>query len=223
MLRSGGKLAGGMQNNSLPDGGVDGRQAVRVNLFMAATLHTAGVAHPVKIRDLSAVGAKIESSLLPEVGSEMTLSRGPLSVSGHVAWCTERRCGLRFSAPVSVQAWMANPVNREQSRVDHVVAAVKAGVVPIAPRDRRKGATFPGVAGDLGRVSRLLEILGDALAGDPEIITRHGTTLQNLDIATQTLTALAEAMQSGAPADGPGIDRLDELRISCAEALKGAA
>jgi hypothetical protein len=220
MLRSGGKLTGGMQNNSRPNSKVEGRQAARVNLFMAATLHMAGVAHPVKIRDLSAVGAQIESSLLPEVGSEMTLSRGPLSVLGHVAWCTERRCGLHFSMPVSVQAWMANPVNCEQGRVDHVVAAVKAGAVPIAPRDRRKGATSHGVAGDLKRVSRLLEILGDALAGDPEIITRHGTTLQNLDIAIQTLTALAETMQSGAPAAAASIARLDELRTSCAQALQ---
>lgn len=223
MTGSVGKLAGGMQDNSFPDSGVDGRQAVRVNLFMAATLHTAGVAQPVKIRDLSAVGAQIESSLLPEVGSEMTLSRGPLSALGHVAWCTERRCGLRFSAPVSVQAWMANPVNREQSRIDHVVAAVKAGTVPIAHSDRRKVATSPGVAGDLMRVSRLLEILGDALAGDPEIVTRHGTTLQNLDIAIQTLTTLVATMRTGDPENATSIARLAELRISCAEAFKGAA
>lgn len=187
---------------------------------MAATLHTAGVAHPVKIRDLSAVGAQIESSLLPEVGSEMTLARGALSVLGHVSWCTERRCGLHFSAPISVQNWMANPVNREQSRVDHAVAAVKAGAVPIAPPDRRKAAMSPGVAEDLGLVSQLLEILGDALAGDPEIVTRHGITLQNLDIAVQTLTVLAETMHTGVRPNAASVARLNELRAICDVALQ---
>ena len=51
----------------------------------------------------------------------MTLVRGSLSVLGLVAWRNESRCGLKFASPVSVRAWMANPVNREQQRVDHVV------------------------------------------------------------------------------------------------------
>ena len=212
-----------MQENTLPSGGPEARVAVRVNLFMAATLYASGVTTEVKIRNLSATGAQIETSLLADIGTAITLTRGHLTMPGHVTWCTERRCGLHFSAPISVQDWMANPVNREQQRVDHVVALVKAGAVPLAEPAHRVAGAVCGVAEDLMRVSHLLERLGDALVGDPAIVAQHGTALQNLDIAMQTLTVLAETMQKGPPADAKSIARLDELRSSCAEALRGSA
>ena len=215
-----------MLDNSLPgnDSGraEQARAAIRVNLYMAATLQVSGVETAAKIRDLSAAGAQVECSLLAEVGSPMTLTRGRLSVQGHVAWCTERRCGVKFTSNVSVQDWMANPVNREQTRVDHIVTAMKAGVVPLVSAVAPLTVPADGAAQDLERVSQLLGSLGDALASDPAIIAQHGIALQNLDIAIQTLTALAETMQAGAPMNAAQIVRLNELRTSCAEALRGA-
>jgi hypothetical protein len=208
-------------DNLLPDGGAEGRQSIRVNLFMAATLHASGFEIAVRIRDLSAAGAQVECSQLPEVGSSMTLTRGRFTVQGHVAWCTGRRCGLKFSSNISIQDWMANPVNREQQRVDHIVTAVKAGAVPLVSTATQATAPADGAAGDLERVSLILGSLGDALASDPEIIARHGISLQNLDIVIQTLAAIAETMQSGASVDAEKIVRLNELRTSCAEVLRG--
>ena len=210
-----------MQENSLPDGRVEARATLRTNLFMAATLHAANVTTPIKIRDLSIAGAQIETSLLPDVGSAVTLVRGRLSVHGHVAWCAGRRCGLHFSSQISVQDWMTNTVNQEQQRVDHVVAMVKAGAVPLAPPASRGAGQAEGVADDLKRVSQLLECLSEALASDPAVIAQHGITLQNLDIAMQTLTVLAEAMQADAPDAAVTAARLNELRSSCAQALRG--
>jgi hypothetical protein len=213
-----------MQDNSRPNSEVEGRAAARVNLFMAATLKISGVETAVKIRDLSAIGAQVESALHPDIGSTMTLVRGRFSVQGSVAWCTERRCGLHFSTRISVADWMANPVNREQGRVDHVVALVKAGAVPLAPRApvpvRPVAATTERIAEDLRRVSQLLENLGDTLANDPAIVTGHGAQLQNLDIAVQTLVALAEAVRANPPPEAASVARLDELRASCAQALQ---
>ena len=198
------------------------RGSVRVNLFMAATLHAAGIEAAVKIRDLSASGAQVETPLLPDVGAPMTLTRGRLSVRGEVAWCAEPRCGLKFSSNITVKDWMANPVNREQSRVDHIVTAVKAGVVPLTAASTRAAAPADGAAQDLECVAKLLECLGDALAGDPAVIAQHGIALQNLDIAIQTLTVLAEKLPTGSPADSARRVRLTELRASCTEALRSA-
>ncbi|MEO6582552.1 MAG: PilZ domain-containing protein [Sphingomicrobium sp.] len=192
------------------------RAAVRVNLFMAATLHSAGTETAVKIRDLSAGGAQIESPLMPEVGSPIILSRGRLSVRGSITWRNDRRCGIHFAAHISVAEWMANPVNREQQRIDHLVSAVKAGVAPRMPVAAPAIATSDGVAQDLARVSLLLENLGDALASDPAVIAHHGVALQNLDIAMQMLAALGGPNETGTPA------RLAELRKSCAQALANA-
>lgn len=207
-----------MRNNSLPDGGREVRAAPRTNLFLAATLLAGDKANQVKIRDLSPIGAQVESFTFPDVGSAMTLARGRLRVSGHVSWSTDRRCGLNFATRISVQEWMANPVNPEQLRVDHAVGVVKAGAGPLAPPGYHHEAA-DGLAEDLRRVSSLLEMLGDALASDPAIVAAHGITLQNLDIAMQTLTALAAIVEAGEPERAASMLRLDELRISGAQAL----
>jgi hypothetical protein len=201
------------------DAAADLRAAARTNLFMAATLQSADASTEVKIRDLSVVGAQIESSLNLPIGSEITLVRGGLSVHARVTWSNERRSGLHFTSQVSVSDWMANPTHRAQRRVDHLVAVVKAGAVPFAiPANHDTEA--PGeLADDLGRVARLLDNLGDALASDAALVAQHGVELQNLDIALQTLTALAETVQPGAT-PGAGRARLGELRRSCLEALR---
>lgn len=220
MVRPGQSTGGQMQQNVSPGGERNERAAPRTNLFMAATVHAADGAHAVKIRDLSAVGAQIETSLSPEVGSAMTLARGRLSVECHVTWVKERRCGLHFSARVSVPDWMANPVNLEQKRVDQPLAAVKTGDGPFAAPGRQPAKTAQQISEDLKGVALLLEMLGDALAGDPAMITRHGIPLQNLAIAVQTLTVLADSANADAPAQAGSIARLAELRASCAQALQ---
>ena len=209
-----------MREDAPPDGVAEVRATARTNLFMAATLHAADVAHPVKIRDLSAAGAQIESSLLPEVGSEVTLARGRSSVQAHVTWCADRRCGLQFTTPISVPDWMASPLNQQQRRVDELVAAAQAGAVSLEVAAQHNAVTPALAAEDLRRVSRLLEVLGDALAGDPATVVKHVIQLQNLDITLQTLAAMVETIESDGVGCEAGLARLAELRISCAEALQ---
>lgn len=48
--------------------------------------------------------------------------------------------------------------------------------------------------GDLQRVSELLENLGNVLASDFDVLPRHGTALQNLDIATQVIAAIRQVI-----------------------------
>ena len=208
-----------MQDSSRHDDAAGGRADARTNLFMAATLRVAGNDIPIKIRDLSSTGAQIESAVQPEIGAAITLIRGRLSVEGRAIWCVESRCGLQFAARVSVPDWMANPVNREQRRVDNIVTAVKAGTKPRAAPADQKSQEQPQAAEDLERVALLLDCLGETLANDPALIAKHGIALQNLDIAMQTLNALAATMKAGPPADTATMVRLNELRTSCAEAL----
>jgi len=211
----------GAPNDGVPTDGVpDARAAARTNLFLAATLYSAAGAHPVKIRDLSALGARIEGERVPEAGSTMTLARGSLSVLGLVAWRSESRCGLQFASSVSVRDWMGNPVNREQQRVDHVVGLVKASAVPLAIPTPRATETADDLAQDLRRVACLLEHLGDELASDLVVAANYGVKLQNLDIAVQTLSALAETIRTVDPEPASNMARLDELRKSCTEALR---
>lgn len=204
-----------------------GRVDPRTNMFMAATLHIEGAPTPTpaKIRNLSATGAMVEGPVLPSAGSTVQLVRGGLSTSATVLWQVGNRCGLSFAGSVSVQAWMAPPGKHDQQRVDPAVALVRPGAV--VPEARWPARTTPVVgiddermARDLALVGRLLDALGAALAEDPEIVRRHIARLQLLDIAGQTLAALAQSIGAGG---GEGLARLDDLRRSCDRALDATA
>jgi hypothetical protein len=154
------------------------------------------------------------------------LVRGALIVHGLVAWCSEGRGGLKFSGSVDVQQWRASPSNCEQQRVDEIVRLVKAGAVPLPvpplsqiaePQDVCE--TSADLPADLGRASKLLEILGGVLASDPDVVTRHGTALQNLDIAMQVIAAV-EAILAGDSDLEIDATKLPGLRRSADQALQ---
>lgn len=186
-----------MEDKAVQAGVAETRAAARTNLFLAASLLSAGVAHPVRIRDLSAWGARVETAVVPEVGTEVRLVRGRLSIACHVSWSAEHFFGLRFASPVSVLEWMTHPVTHERRCTDDL-ALPDRGAAAGAAAARLEAEKAARAARDLGRVSRLLESLSEALAGDPQVVARHGVKLHSLGLAMQTLAALAETIQASA-------------------------
>lgn len=202
---------------SLPEQ-VDGRADPRTSIYLAAALYTDGCSSPVKIRNISATGALLEGAAIPRVGTLVQLVRGTLIAHALVAWATDARCGLKFSGQVDVQSWRAAPTNVEQQRVDEVVRLVKAGAVPLPvpplgqgkPADRTSIDTSE-LVGDLRQISKLLDKLGSELAGDSDIVTRHGPALQNVDIAMQMIAAIEAIMADHRSAE-PNTIKLAGLR-----------
>lgn len=200
----------------------DTRGTHRASMYLAACLYSDTTSSPVRIRNMSVSGALVQAAVVPRPSSAVRLIRGSLVVDATVAWSDEGRCGLQFSGSVDVQQWLASPTNTEQQRVDEAVRLIKAGAVPfpVASLPRCTSGDHPAtqIAEDLFRTSALLQALGDALACDYETVVRHAGPLQNLDIATQTLTALAKAVINGS-SDPAIVSKLDHLRRSAAQAL----
>lgn len=202
----------------------DARSTPRASIYLAATLYCDGSSAPVKIRNLSATGALVESGVTPIRGALVQLIRGGLIVHGLVAWSSGNRCGLKFSGRVDVEQWRGARTNVEQQRVDDIVRVVKAGAVPLPvpsltalPAGEAISASCPCSASDLQRVSKLLEQLAGVLADDAEIVKRHGPILQNLDIAMQFIAAIGA--MNGQTADATATD-LAGLRRSADQALQ---
>ena len=186
------------------------RVPAQTNLYLAASLLSAGVAYPVRIRDLSPTGARVETAIVPEVGAEARLVRGRLSIACLVTWSADHFCGLRFAAPVSVLEWMTHRVAQEKRRHDDIGSpggGGGGGAAAAAAAARLEAEKTARVARDLARVSRLLEALGEALAGDPHVVARHGVRLHTLGLAMQTLAALADTIQGGGEGALGGADR----------------
>lgn len=204
----------------------DARGATRASLYLAASLYCDGTASPVKIRNISSTGALVEGAAIPSIGSLVQLVRGNSIVHSLVAWSADGKCGLKFSGSVDVREWIAAPSNTEQQRVDEVVRLVKAGAVPLpVPQLDEPGSpsNVPGrpqdVSADLRRACELLGNLANAFAGDLDIVTRHGSALQNLDIAMQVITAV-DAAVSGESDIVLDATKLLALRKSADQALK---
>jgi hypothetical protein len=77
----------------------------------------------------------------------------------------------------------------------------------------------PKWAGDLRRVSALLDQLGEELAGDSEIVKRHGPALQGLDISVQLIAVLEAIAAQGREFDEAPL-KLEALRKSADQALQ---
>lgn len=76
------------------------RTTKRSRVLLVAHLEVEGQQHEVRIRDLSASGALIESADPPPVGGAVQLHCGDTSLDGRIAWTDGSWCGLEFSEPL---------------------------------------------------------------------------------------------------------------------------
>jgi len=196
------------------------RSVPRTHLLLSAMIRFDTVSAAIRLRDLSASGARFEAATLPAVGTTVYISRGTLHASGTIVWRNRKECGLRFKAPLPLDAWIPPRRARDQSGVDAMLQAVRSGeveadVLPIQPPphtpDALRDALPKRLAEELAYVVRLLESLGDDLCADPLLVMRHATKLQNLDISAQILghvAALLVAEQPEQAVDDVGLGSL---------------
>lgn len=196
------------------------REEPRASLYLAASLYSDGQSVPVKIRNLSTMGALVELSTPFAGAGVVQLVRGPLIVFALVIWTEGNRCGLKFSGAIDVQRWRLAPSNSEQRRVDDIVHMVKNGAIlpaarsaeSISPKEDRP------LSADLKLAAELLRKLGEGLASDNSVVAAHGAELQNLDIAMQMIGAV-EAMLSGQSGLIGDTGKIINLRRSADQAL----
>lgn len=195
------------------------RRQPRSSMFLAAVMRAGSEQAPVRVRNMSASGALIETPIAPSPGTEVDLRRGALVARGTVAWSAANRCGLHFSSKVSVQDWMAAPGKLGQQRVDEIVALVKSGGAgPIKEATTEASRSHHQLTEDLGEVVKLMQDLENDLSSSSATLERHGMKLQHLDIAMQMLRAVAAELT---PAHGTSVSnaKLKDLRLACSQAL----
>jgi hypothetical protein len=178
----------------------------RKNLMLAATIEAADVSAPVRIRNLSEGGAMIDGAALPEPGSTLLLTRLELSVQATAVWTHDGRCGLALANRIIVDDWIAGvrrtrpDGNLGQLRVDRIQAAVRSGAaLPVDTATQpapvvEAGALDRRIAGELAELKRVLDQVGETLSDDIDVLMRHEQTLQQFDIAMQTIQYLADLM-----------------------------
>ena len=201
----------------------DRRAELRTSLYLAASLYCDGSSMPVKIRNIAASGALLDTATTLTTGSSIQLARGSLIVHGLVSWSANCRCGIKFSGSVDVQLWRASPVSAEQQRIDDLVGVIKTGAVELdGVTERGEDVELPDLAQDLQRAVKLLANCADRLAQDGIVVASYASELQNLDIAMQLIEAVTAHVEGGSP---PAVNRSKfvSLRKSVGEALRRTA
>jgi hypothetical protein len=87
---------------------IKSRSSRRSPVLLAATLEVAGVAEPVKLRNLSEAGALIEGERLPLEGSTTFFERNDLRIKGRVVWVEGRFAGVAFDSPLKSEQVLRN-------------------------------------------------------------------------------------------------------------------
>ena len=167
---------------------LDPRVGIRSNVFLNASMVAGGKLTPVRVRNISAMGALLDGSGLPPEGSSMQLRRGSLFANGEVAWQTNGQCGVRFEAPVDVPAWVRRVGQAGQDRVDRLIQFARGDSLQGAVETVESVAddTFDQVGADLAETC-------DRLADLPFSIEQSEEFLK-LDVIVQRLRKLVEKL-----------------------------
>lgn len=171
------------------------RRQPRTHLFVMATLYSNSGSIPVRVRNMSAAGALVESPDLPAEGTPVVLKRGKLQAAGNIVWKLDRKCGVAFSAKVAVDDWMAKQPG-EQDRVDRIVSDFKANTVgaPDCPNSPQGTIGVDVIVAQLKTISSELGELGDQLADDLILVATH-PGVQSLDICRQRIDRLVRQLE----------------------------
>lgn len=189
---------------SIPDG--ETRFMPRTQLFLSAMIRFDRVSAAIRLRDLSATGARIEGGNLPGVGATVHITRGSLNASGTIIWRNRKSCGVRFDEPLPLDEWMPTITTRDQHTVGELAEVVRSDngqVLPFLPHAQPAetlGDALPQrLAEELAYVGRLLESLGEDLCAEPLLVMRHAVKLQNLDLSAQILGHVAALLVAEQP------------------------
>jgi hypothetical protein len=82
---------------------VSARRASRHETWLKGYLHIGRRRFRVTVRNLSAHGAKVQGSMLPQPGEVVELAVGEFKVSATVVWEREWNRGVHFHEPVSAR------------------------------------------------------------------------------------------------------------------------
>jgi hypothetical protein len=180
-----------------------------------ATVVVDGASHAVRVRNLSASGALVESEQLPPAGTIIVLRRGTLEAEGKLMWRADKRAGLRFVRPVDLAQWIPH-AGQGQARVDRVISDTRAELAACKQAELSRpldsACLHERIAEELALVARRLEGLGNELSGDPAMVVRHAARLHDIDVSVLTLGHVGRLLTAPDPSEALRIIDMDDLR-----------
>jgi hypothetical protein len=111
----------------------DEREAERHSVLLSARLQCGADSVAVRLRNISRTGARVESAVLPPVGSIVRFIRGDLAVSARVVWIGRASLGLQFREAIDQKELLVGIGRSEGGAVKPLKALFPSPPAPPAP------------------------------------------------------------------------------------------
>ena len=170
------------------------RAFVRSKTFLAATMQVKEVACPVRVRNLSPLGAMIEAASVPGIGTTITVGRGSLAAAAEVVWTEADHFGVRFTEEVDVARWIS-----ERHQTDSMAPVPSTRISSkdgSAQLDLDDSIIASRIADEISYLGRVMEGVSDILSKDPLLRHRHARSIQDLAIGEEMLDQLAAVLKT---------------------------
>lgn len=174
----------------------DERAAPRINLFLSAIAAFGGKRIPVRIRDISATGARVDGENLPEPGAAIEIIRADKILVGKTIWNNRKRCGVQFNTEIDLAQWTPTNSSQNQINVDKAIASIRGAEKTRASEAESSHVADTRIAEEILLVKRSLCVALDELSEYPILIHRAPQTLQRLERASNTLMHLTTLLES---------------------------
>lgn len=179
------------------------RKGQRTNVITRVTFSSGARSLGARLRDVSLSGMQLELPNPPDVGSEVSITKGNLQTSGVVVWLDRGRCGVRLHQDIDLNSWLGGRVTRLENEANALSSLGKKiekmshdFYAEFDDRSQAQCAIRKRCAEEMRYVARLVEDLGEAFMKEPIILSRHARKVQDFDLIKQIITQLSNLIDS---------------------------
>ncbi|MDQ3045281.1 MAG: hypothetical protein M3R06_09080 [Chloroflexota bacterium] len=179
------------------------RAQARSKVILAATWSDGAYVKPGKIRDMSTLGAMLETSFPPVVDATIILTRGKLRAAATVVWTGIQAFGVLFDEPVKVRDWLTDDPDTAIGKESFNRTCIKTVAAQSEKVERPRPEVTPisnivvecRLSEEIDYAARIVLSIASVLSNDPVLRTRHAISLQELATSYQTMFEISSIIK----------------------------
>lgn len=179
------------------------RKQGRTKVITGVTFASGARLLAVRLRDVSLSGMQLELPNPPELGSEVTISKGKLQTKGVLVRIEGSRCGIKLHENIDLDSWLDGRLSRlehetkTQSNIEKKIDKISKDFYnEFDDHISAQRAIRERCAEEMRYVARLVEDLGETFMKEPIILARYARKAQDFDLIKQLITHLSSLVDS---------------------------
>lgn len=161
---------------------------------------------PAFVRNISEMGALLETDAAIAPNETIVLKRENLEVNGYVVWAKDHTYGIKFLYTIDPTVWIGETSPKKTTAVASSLKRLLDEGKDVSPLIEKR------LSEEIAYSARLLENVGGAFTKDAVFCNRYPTQLQNISIVIQMLTEISAVLSSS--------DKLSEVENSVTGPMK---